>query len=316
MWDGLPQPFFVLAPMDDVTDTVFRRIVGLCTPPDVYFTEFVNVDGLQSAGRDRLLHRLAFTDVERPLVAQIWGKIPRNYYETAKDLVAMGFDGIDINFGCPVKAVVRDGCCAAMMNNRELAVEIIQATKEGASTGQHPLPVSVKTRLGFGEVDLTWHELLLKQKLNALSIHGRTKAQLSKVPADWARIGEIRQLRDRLSPETKIIGNGDVMSRAHGLGLAAQYSLDGIMIGRGVFNDPFVFATKSPWPDFTKQQKMDLYLQHVHLFDQMWPNNPRRLPVLNKFCKIYISGFDGAKELREQLMSTESVAELVKILTT
>lgn len=355
IYDKLPRPFFVLAPMDDVTDTVFRRIIGQCAPPDLYFTEFVNVDGLQSPGRDQLLKRLRFTLAEQPLIAQIWGKNPENYYKTAKQLAdgslaaesawqqaksseansgkskptesgpkrlnaskVQTFAGIDINMGCPVKAVVRNGCCSALINNRELALEIIQATKEGSAS----LPISVKTRLGFNEVDLTWHELLLQQKLNALSIHGRTSKQVSNVPADWAKIGEIRQMRDKLSPITKIIGNGDVLTKAHGKQLAERYSLDGVMIGRGVFSDPFIFASAvngqpdghSPWTETTKQQRIELYRSHVKLFEQTWANNERKIHTLNKFCKIYINGFDGAKELRERLMSAESSKQLLQIL--
>src|SRR5690606_10563466 len=175
----LPKPFFVLAPMDDVTDTVFRQVIASTAPPDLYFTEFVNVDGLQSPGREKLLPKLRITDKERPIVAQIWGKNPENYYKTAKELVVMGFDGVDINFGCPDKTVVKNGLCVAMINNRELTGEIIQAVREGVKGA---LPLSVKTRLGLNEVDYTWHEFLLKQKLNMLTIHGRTAKQLSKVP--------------------------------------------------------------------------------------------------------------------------------------
>jgi len=311
IWDILPKPFFVLAPMYEVTDTVFRRIVGDCAAPDLYVTEFVNVDGLQSPGRDKLLPRLKFTQTERPIIAQIWGKTPENYYKTAQDLVTMGFDGIDINMGCPDKSVVKNGCCAALINNRELAQEIIQATQQGAGS----LPVSVKTRLGMNAVDLSWHEFLLGQKLNALSIHGRTKKQMSKVPADWQVIGQIRELRNRLAPATKIIGNGDVMTRQQGQALALQYGLDGIMIGRGIFEDPYVFAKKSPWADLTRAQRIDLYRRHVELFAKTWTNNERPLPTLNKFCKIYINGFDGAKELRDQLMHANSTEELLRILT-
>ncbi len=310
IWDKLPKPFFVLAPMDDVTDTVFRQIISDNAPADLFFTEFVNVDGLQSAGREKLLPKLKFTKKDRPIIAQIWGKNPENYYKTAQDLVKMGYDGIDINMGCPVKTVVRDGCCAAMMNNRGLAVEIIQATREGADT----IPVSVKTRTGYSGVDLSWHELLLHQNLEALIIHGRTKAQMSKVPADWDIIGQIRELRDKLSPDTKIIGNGDVVDRPHGVQLAKKHKLDGIMIGRGIFNDPFVFAKKSPWSDFSQRQKMDLYSKHVKLFAKTWQNNERKLVTLNKFCKIYINGFDGAKDLREKLMVTMDVGEILEIL--
>ncbi len=164
-------------------------------------------------------------------------------------------------------------------------------------------------------MDLTWHELLLDQNISALTVHGRTKAQMSKVPADWGKIGEIRELRDKVSPSTKIIGNGDVLDRSHGLELAAQYQLDGIMIGRGVFSDPFVFSAKSPWSKYTKQQKMNLYRRHVELYDQTWTDDSRRLPLLSKFCKIYINGFDGAKEMREELMSMKSVASIISYLS-
>ncbi len=298
--------------MDDVTDTVFRQIIAGTARPDLFFTEFVNVEALQSPGREKTLPRLRYTETERPIIAQIWGKNPENFYKTAKDIVAMGFDGIDLNFGCPDKSVVRNGTCSAFIlpENREKAGEIIQAVREGAGS----LPVSAKTRLGFSTVDLSWHEFLFKQKLNALSIHGRTKAQMSKVPADWDKIGEIRELRDQLSPATKIIGNGDVLSRAHGLELAAQYQLDGIMIGRGIFNDPFVFSDTSPWPSLSRQQRIDLYRRHVELFAQTWTKNERPLPVLNKFCKIYINDFEGAKELRGQLMSAGSVEAILDIL--
>lgn len=310
IWDELPRPYFVLAPMDDVTDTVFRQVVGQCAAPDIYFTEFVSVDGLQSAGREACLKRLRFTSQEKPLIAQIWGKTPENYYKTARELAEMGFAGIDINMGCPEKRVVKNGCCVALMNNRELAGEIIQATQEGASS----LPVSVKTRLGFNEVDLSWHEFLLGYKLNALSIHGRTKKQMSKVPANWELIGEVRKLRDKLSPVTKIIGNGDVMSRAQGEELAQKHQLDGIMIGRGIFHDPFVFSQDSPWARYTKEQKIILYRRHVELFAETWRDTGRPLHTLGKFCKIYINGFDGAKELRDKLMRATSTQELLSLL--
>jgi len=224
----------------------------------------------------------------------------------------MGYDGIDLNFGCPDKNVVRNGACSAFMKpeNRERALEIIQATKEGSG----PLPLSVKTRLGFSEVDLTWHELLLRQQLDALIVHGRTRKQMSKVPADWRVIGEIAGLRSSLSPATKIIGNGDVLSRQQGQELAHAYKLDGIMIGRGVFQDPFVFAESSPWGTYSKQQRVDLYTKHVTLFAETWQAGERKIHTLNKFCKIYIQGFPGAKELREKLMAAQSSDELLGLL--
>jgi tRNA-dihydrouridine synthase len=309
----LSKPFFVLAPMDDVTDSVFRQVVASTAPPDLYFTEFVNVDALQSKGREATLPRLKLTDKEHPIIAQLWGLKPENFYKTAQELQHMGYDGVDINFGCPDKNVVRNGACSAFIlpENREAALQIIQATREGAG----PLPVSVKTRLGFNEVDYTWHEELLKLKLNMLTIHGRTKRQMSDVPADWDKIAHIRQLRDELSPTTMIIGNGDVLTRQQGLELAEKYNLDGIMIGRGIFHDPYVFASASRWDSCDKEEKIGLYRKHVQLFAMTWPNNERKIYTLNKFCKVYINGFDGAKELREKLMAAKSTDELLGLLS-
>jgi tRNA-dihydrouridine synthase len=307
----LPKPFFVLAPMDDVTDTVFRRIVARCARPDLFFTEFVNVDGLQSAGRERLLKRVQFTPEEQPLIAQVWGKDPENFRKTAAELVDMGFAGIDLNMGCPDKTVVKNGCCSALMNNRDLAVEIIKATQEGAA-GR--VPVSVKTRLGFNHIDLSWHELLLQQNLAMLTVHGRTRKEMSEVPARWDAIGQIRELRDRIAPETLVVGNGDIETHQQGRDLAAQYGLDGIMIGRGVFHDPFVFAEQSPWAGYTKEQKLALYAEHIKLFAATWTHGERRVVMLNKFCKVYVNGFDGAKELREKLMAAGTTDDLLRIL--
>jgi len=320
---SLPKPFFVLAPMDDVTDTVFRQVIANTAKPDLFFTEFVNVDGLQSPGREKLLPKLRFTAKERPIIAQIWGKNPENFYKTARELVQMGFDGIDLNFGCPEKSVIKNGCCIAMINNRELAGEIIEATREGLSAAARggPLPLSVKTRLGLNEVDYSWHEFLLQHKLNMLTIHGRTAKQLSKVPADWQAIEHVRKLRDQLSPTTLIVGNGDAIDRSQGLKLANKHGLDGIMIGRGIFDDPFAFARTlckaqpcNNWKHWNSENRIALYHRHVQLFVKTWTNNERKLHTLNKFCKVYIQGFDGAKELREQLMAATSAEELLKLL--
>jgi tRNA-dihydrouridine synthase len=319
----LPKPFFVLAPMDDVTDSVFRRVVQDCAPADLYFTEFVNADGLQSPGRQKLLKKLKFNETEGPLIAQIWGREPENFYKTAKELAdgtfakelglpeGVNFAGVDLNFGCPQKTEVKNGTCVALINDRPRAGELIDAVREGLGD---KLPISVKTRLGFNEVDFSWHEFLLNKKLNMLSIHGRTKKEMSKVPAHWDLIGEVRKLRDELSPTTLIVGNGDVRDRAHGLELAEEYKLDGIMIGRGIFQDPYAFDQKSPFPDFTKEEKIKLYKNHVELFAQTWQHNERPIHTLNKFCKIYINGFDGAKELREKLMASRTSDELLAVL--
>jgi tRNA-dihydrouridine synthase len=310
--EDLPKPFFVLAPMDDVTDTVFRRIINESAAPDLYFTEFVNVDGLQSPGRQHLLPKLRLAENEGPVIAQLWGLNPENFYKTTKELIEMGYAGVDLNMGCPVKTVIKNGACAALINNRELAGEIIDATADAA--GQH-FPFSVKTRVGFTTVDMSWVEFLLDKKiLNMLSIHGRTAKQMSKVPADWDLIGQARELRDSLSPSTLLVGNGDVMDRKQGEKLANKYELDGIMIGRGIFHDPFAFAKKSPWAGWTKEQKLSLFAQHIQLYIDTYKDHERRFEPLRKFCKLYINGFDGASELRAQFMETKTPQEALKLL--
>lgn len=321
MLDQLQPPFFILAPMDDVTDTVFRQIVAECAKPDLFFTEFVNVDGLQSPGRSRLLKKLRLDLADQPLIAQLWGKDPANFKAVATQIAdgslakelgtpQLKFVGIDLNMGCPDKNVVRNGTCSALINNRELASAIIQATKEGAGD----LPVSVKTRLGFSNVDFSWHEFLLQQDIAMLTVHGRTRKQMSKVPADWAAIGQVRARRDQLAPQTLMVGNGDVINRQQGEALAQQYGLDGIMIGRGIFQDPYAFAKDSPWETLTRQQRMELFLKHIDKFRQTWQDGERAVHTLNKFCKIYINGFDGAKELREQFMAANSADELYDLV--
>jgi tRNA-dihydrouridine synthase len=322
---SLPKPFFVLAPMDDVTDTVFRQIIADCAAPDLSFTEFVNADGLQSAGRPKLLKKLRFSLADGPVVAQIWGKEPVNFYKTAQQLAdgtlarEMGlpedinFTGVDLNMGCPQKSEVSNGTCVALINDRPLASAIIKATKEGLNSR---LPLSIKTRIGFNELDMTWISFLLEHKLDMLTVHGRTKKQMSKVPANWELIGQARELRDQISPETLIVGNGDVLTRKQGVELAEKYSLDGIMIGRGIFQDPFVFAKDSPWSEYGPSQRVRLYKEQVELFSKTWTNKERPMHTLNKFCKIYINGFEGAKEIREQLMSAEGTNEIMNLLTT
>ena len=304
------KPIYILAPMDDVTDTVFRRMIISTSPPDEFFTEFVNVDGLQSPGRDQVIKKLKFTKIELPLIAQVWGRIPENYEKTATEIVDMGFSGIDINMGCPVKTVTKNGCCSALISNRQLAAEIIDATKKGANG---KLPVSVKTRLGQNSIDYSWIEFLLEQGIDRLTIHARTVKEMSKVPAHWEVMGDIVKLRDKISPSTQIILNGDIKNRTQGDELAKKYKLDGIMIGRGIFEDPFLFGGKDTWQKYSKEEKIRLFMEHIKLFDITWGKS-RRVHVLNKFCKIYIEGFNGAKEFREKLMAANTVDELLNIL--
>ncbi|QQS69181.1 tRNA-dihydrouridine synthase [Candidatus Saccharibacteria bacterium] len=326
-YTDMPKPFFVLAPMDDVTDTVFRQVVASCAAPDLFFTEFVNVDGLMSPGRPNLLKKLRFAEKEGKVIAQLWGLQPENFRAVCEQIAdgslarelglpnGVNFAGVDLNMGCPAKSEVRNGACAALIRreNWPLAREIILASKDGLAGC---LPLSVKTRVGFNEVDMNWIDFLLEQNLQALIIHGRTRKQMSKVPANWELIGTARGMRDRKKLSTLIIGNGDVMSREQGEALAAQYKLDGIMLGRGVFHNPYVFSKDSPlkWEKCDEVSKINLFRRHVELFAATWKNGERPIHTLNKFCKIYIQGFDGAKELREKLMITNSTDVLLATL--
>lgn len=318
-------PFFVLAPMDDVTDTTFRQIVQRTAPPDLFFTEFVNVDGLVSVGRQKLLKKLKFVPGETRLIAQLWGLKPENFKIIA-DQIASGelaremglpagcnFVGVDLNMGCPAKSEVQNGACSALIKieNRDLAHDIIEATREGLA-GR--LPLSVKTRLGFNQVDMSWFEFLLDHDLDMLTVHGRTRKEMSKVPAHWDLIGEVVALRNKSAPRTIMVGNGDVTSYEQGVMLASRHGLDGVMVGRGIFTDPYVFSEASQWQKVSPRQRIALYKQQVELFAATWQNRERNIKTLNKFCKVYINGFDGAKELREQLMEAADAAELIILL--
>lgn len=321
----LPRPFFILAPMDDVTDTVFRQTVQQTATPDLFFTEFVNVDGLMSPGRPKLLKKLRFVPTETRLVAQLWGLNPDNFQAIAAQIAdgslarelelpeGCNFVAVDLNMGCPAKSEVQNGACSALIKqeNRSHAEAIIDATRTGLDSR---LPLSVETRLGFNQVDMSWFEFLLGKDLDMLTVHGRTRKEMSKVPAHWDLIGEVAAMRTARAPRTLLVGNGDVTSRMQGEQLAVQYGLDGVMIGRGVFTDPYVFAAESPWEATPRAARIELYRRHVSLFASTWVTGERNIKTLNKFCKVYINGFDGAKELRERLMAAESTDELLRLL--
>ncbi len=312
----MSKTIFILAPMDDVTDTVFRRIVADCAAPDYTMTEFVNVDGLKSPGRKRLIRKLGVEKDVTPVIAQIWGKTPEKFESIAREIATgdiPGFVGIDINFGCPAKSEVRAECCSALQQAhlRPKAQAMIEATLKGAGE----MPVSFKTRLGFSEIDYSWHEFLLGYKPSMLTVHVRTTKQMSKVPANWPAITPIVELRDKLSPDTKIIMNGDIINRRQGEELAEKYNVDGIMIGRGIFQDPYAFAEKSPWPNTSKEERIELFKKHVLLHDEVFPDAQRPFNPLKKFAKVYISDFPGAAELRDRIMHTDSVSEALAIIT-
>lgn len=303
----------ILAPMEDVTDTVFRQIVLTCGRPDLFFTEFTNVEGLASEkGNIIVSQRLQFTNQEKPIIAQVWGKEPNHYFQAAIKIKEMGFDGIDINMGCPEKSVTKNGCCSALIQNHSLASEIIQATQEGSGG---TLPVSVKTRIGFTTIvtDI-WIPFLLSHKLSALTIHGRTAKEQSAVPCHWDEIGKAVDIRNQLQSQTLIIGNGDVLSVQEAKEKVDTYHVDGVMIGRGIFHNPYLFSERKR-EDIVQKEFINLLRSHIDLYKTTW-GSKKNYAVLKKYYKIYIQGFNGAQELREKLMLTTSYDEAEQLLKT
>ena len=309
-WQTLPKPFFVLAPMEAVTDVVFRHVVAKAGRPDIFFTEFTNTASYCSPkGIHSTRGRLTFTPDEQPIVAQIWGTSPDNFREMAHGLRQQGFAGVDINMGCPDKSVVKGGAGSGLIRTPERAGDIIAATKEAG------LPVSVKTRLGDVRVDewRDWLTYLLQQDIVNLTIHLRTRKEMSKVPAHYELIPEIVALRDAIAPQTLLTINGDVENRQYGEELAKQYGVDGIMIGRGIFTNPYTFAKNEYQP--SRREIIDLLRYHLDLFDKYSRElEPRPFDPLKRFFKIYIREIPGAAELREALMHTKSTAEVRELL--
>jgi nifR3 family TIM-barrel protein len=309
-WQTLAKPIFILAPMEDVTDTVLRQVIAHCGKPAVFFTEFTNVEGMFSKGEKLVNQRLQYTEIERPLVAQIWGTKPENFYKAAKKLIDMGFDGIDLNMGCPASGVMQKGACSGLINNRPLAKEIIDATKEGAAG---IIPVSVKTRLGFRAIDFEWIRFVLEQQPAVLTVHARTVSEMSKVPAHWDKLKTVVDLRNEMQSTTLIIGNGDIKSLSEARQKVAEAGADGAMIGRGIFENPYLFAETITLSDKTPQEKMHLLLEHLQLWQDTW-GMAKHFPTLRKFFKVYASGFPGAQELRMQLMETQNPEETEQIV--
>jgi tRNA-dihydrouridine synthase len=309
-WHKLPKPFFILAPMEAVTDVVFRHVVAKAGRPDIFFTEFTNSASFCSPkGIHSTRGRLAFTKDEHPMVAQIWGSKPENFSEMARGLKELGFKGIDINMGCPDKSVVKGGAGSGLIRTPELAAELIAAAKEGG------LPVSVKTRLGDVRVDewRDWLTHILKQDVVNLTIHLRTRKEMSKVDAHFELIPEIKKLRDEIAPHTLLTINGDIRDRSHGLELVNQYGVDGVMIGRGIFANPYAF-TAGVTP--SREEILGLLSYHLDLFDKYNEElEPRPFDPLKRFFKIYVREIPGAAELREKLMHTKSTDEVRELIS-
>ncbi|OGG93481.1 hypothetical protein A2609_00200 [Candidatus Kaiserbacteria bacterium RIFOXYD1_FULL_47_14] len=329
-WNNLPKPFFVMAPMKDVTDAAFRTLIAKCGKPDVFWTEFVSADGLyhtreiqkMSDEINPLMRDLAFSEDEHPIVAQIFSNKPEMIAYATKLVAELGFDGVDLNMGCPDKAIEKQGAGAALMKNPKLAVEIIRAAKEASASWR--TPVSVKTRVGYNKESLEeWLPILLEATPAVITIHLRTRKEMSLVPANWELMKKAVEIRNRINPEVLLIGNGDVESVEEGRRLALETGCDGVMIGRGMFGNPWIFqgisGLRKPSADWglTKsphglQEKLDALVELAHNFEKIHP--PKHFAILKKHIKAFVTGFDGAADLRAELMGAENTSDLEKTI--
>lgn len=311
IWECLHRPFLVLAPMEGVTDQIFRQVIAKAGRPDLFFTEFTNVSSYASEkGRKNALERLEIVEADRPIIAQIWGKEPIHFAETVKALKSLGFSGVDLNFGCPDKNVNRAGGGAAMIKTPELAVECLRQAQNNTD-----LPVSVKTRLGWAKIEEyeDWLSVILREHPVALTVHLRTKKEMSKVPAHYELVPEIVRLRNEISPETKLIINGDIRDKSHAMELHKEFpEVDGFMIGRGVFKNPYGFSDHIG----TREDLMGLLNFHLDLYEKYAKTHKVSYESLKHFFKIYVNNFPGASDLRAKMMETHSIKEVRKVLKT
>ena len=309
VWQNIPRPFFVLAPMANVTNSAFRQIIKRYSNPDLMVTEFVSCEGLCSAGRERLLLDLKFDKSERPILAQFFGNRPETFFECAKLARELGFDGIDINTGCPDRKVLKQGAGAALIKSPKLMSEIVKATKEGAQN----LPVSIKTRLGVEKDNLNeWIEVLLATQPAAITLHARTVREMSNVPAHWDAVE--RAVNIASGTGVLIVGNGDVRNIKHGVELSKLTGADGIMIGRAIYGNPWLFNSASIKQKIRFETALNVMLEHALLFDQLHGNHRNFLEMRRHF-KSYVAGYPESKKLKLELMETHTYEEAKEIVT-
>ncbi len=314
-WIDLPRPFFVQAPMENVTDAAFRRLIAQMGRPDVMYTEFTSADGLVLAPEhgQKVLHaKLAFSPEERPIVAQLFSAVPERMEAAARIVAKLGFDGIDINMGCPDKAVEKSGSGAALIKNPSLARALIRAAERGSESVGRPLPISVKTRIGYSteEID-TWLPALFSENIANLSLHLRTRTEMSDVPAHWELMPRIVSLRDHLNPGTLITGNGDVHDLADARAKAQATRCDGVMLGRAIYGYPWLYAGRVTQP--SPEERIAALAEHIRIFDELL-GDFTNFATMKKHFKAYLSGWDHAKELRSQMMRTTSAVQALAFL--
>lgn len=336
----MQKPIFALAPMADVTDAAFRRLIAKYGKPDVMWTEFVSADGLARApeepartadghrsggGRKKLLLDLIYTEAERPIVAQFFTSTPENMKKAALLAVELGFDGIDINMGCPDKTVEKQGAGAALMKNPKLAREVLRAAKDGAKG----LPISVKTRIGFNKPELEgWLPEILKEEPAVVTVHARTRKEMSKVPARWEFVKRAVEIRDEMKSPALILGNGDVKDLAEARRRLEETGCDGVMLGRAIFGNPWLFSRgeRSDLGNLKRsdlKERLNVLVEHAKLFEELLAcpaeasakgEACKNFAIMKKHFKAYVNGFDGASELRAELMETENASQVEEII--
>ena len=312
-WEKLKKPIMATAPMSGVTDEAFRQMFLRYGRPDVFWTEFVSAEGLFSKGRKYCLKILEFLPAEHPIVAQLFGSDPLHFQKAAEETAKLGFDGIDINMGCPDSDIEKKGGGAALIKNPKLAKEIIGAVKKGGSG----IPVSVKTRIGYNKNQVAeWIPALLEENIAALTVHFRTRKEMSTPPAHWELAKEIVKLRDSYAPKTLILGNGDVKSLAEAHKLIKETGLDGIMVGRGLLGNPWFFSGREP----LVPERLNAVMEHAEIFENFHKKDIgkngycKQFDSMKKHFHSYTKGFMGARELRDQLMKVKNAAETRKII--
>ncbi len=315
-WNRLKKPIMVLAPMADVTDPAFRRIIAKYGKPDVMWTEFVSADGLFLGGYEHLIKDLAFTEEERPIVAQFFTSRPEMMEKAARLAVELGFDGIDINMGCPDRSVEKQGAGASLIKNPKLAQEIILAAKRGAGD----LPVSVKTRIGYNKNELeTWLPSILETNPAVVTIHARTRKEMSLVPARWEHVKRAVEIRDEMKSVTLIFGNGDAESLEDAEAKAKETGADGVMLGRAIFGNPWLFSNTVSRGTLDTAEVLKVLVEHTKLFEELLSPRPplgpgKSFAIMKKHFKAYVTGWVGSKELRVKLMETQNAGEVEAVI--
>lgn len=313
-WGELKKPIICLAPMADVTDVAFRHIIAKYSKIKyVTYTEFVSADGLVRApevGRKKLLKDLEYSEIERPIVAQFFSGKPEMMEKAARLAVELGFDGVDINMGCPDKSIEKQGAGAALIKNPTLAKEIILAAMAGAGR----LPVSVKTRLGYNQDELeSWLPKLLSVNPASITLHARTRKEMSKVPARWERVKRAVEIRDEIQSEnevkTLILGNGDIKDVEDGMLKVKETGADGVMLGRAIFGNPFLFATSVPTP----RERLETLREHIKLFDEKL-GQIKNFAIMKKHFKSYLGFISNSSDLKEVLMRAGAAEAAVEAI--